>query len=309
MCTAIYDGKNYLFGRTLDLEYSYNESVIATPKNFLMKLRCEKSFYTQYRILGMGIERQGFPLYYDAMNEKGLAMAGLNFPKNAVYFEEKKEKLNLAPFELIPYVLGKCQTVDEALFFLEKLNICHISFSKDLSVTPMHWMIADKQRSLVIESVKNGLNLYENDVGVLTNEPPFWYHRTRLEDFKNLSVTEKGTAYTRGLASYGLPGDYSSVSRFVRASFFLKNSTVKGSAITQFYKIFDTVCVPRGAIVLENGEEVITQYTSCMDLVNGIYYYKTYENSRLCGVRFPKEKEDRLIIYPLSMQQDIQFFE
>ncbi len=309
MCTAIYDSKNHLFGRTLDLEYSYNESVIATPKKFLVKLRCEESFYAQYRILGMGIEKQGFPLYYDAMNEKGLAMAGLNFPKSAVYFEEKSGKVNLAPFELIPYILGKCQTIDEAIFFLKKLNVCHISFSNDLSVTPMHWIIADKQRSLVIESVKNGLNLYENDIGVLTNEPPFWYHRTRLEDFKNLSVKEKGTAYTRGLASYGLPGDYSSVSRFVRAAFFLKNSIVKANAITQFYKIFDTVCVPRGAVILENGEDVVTQYTSCMDLVNGIYYYKTYQNSRLCGVRFSKEKEDRLVIYPLSKQQDIQFFE
>jgi len=309
MCTAIYDKNNQLFGRTLDLEYSYNEVVIITPQKFMVSLRCEKPFFTQHAIIGMGIEREGFPLYYDAINESGLAMAGLNFPRSAHYFEEKQEKLNLAPFELIPYILGKCKSVDESILLLKKLNVCNISFSKDYPVTSLHWILADKNRCIVIESVKEGLTIYENNIGVMTNEPPFWYHQTRLEDFSGLSVNENGKLYTRGLASYGLPGDFSSVSRFVRASFLLKNTLVKGNAITLFYKLLDNVSVPCGAIVLQNGKTVITQYSSCMDMANGVYYYKTYGNSRICAVRLSKEKADSLISYPLEKKQDILFFE
>ncbi len=309
MCTAVYDNKNQLFGRTLDLEYSYNEAVIITPQKFMVSLRREKPFSTQYAIIGMGIQREKFPLYYDAVNAAGLAMAGLNFPRSAQYFEEKQGKLNLAPFELLPYILGQCKNVDEAMPFLKKLNVCNISFSKDYPVTPLHWILADKIRCIVIESVREGLTIYENNIGVMTNEPPFWYHQTRLEDFSRLSVNENGKAYTRGLASYGLPGDFSSVSRFVRASFLLKNSLVKGNAITSFYKTLDNVSVPCGAIVLQNGKTVITQYSSCMDMANGVYYYKTYGNSRICGVRLSKEKADSLISYPLAERQDISFFE
>ncbi len=309
MCTAVYDNKNLLFGRTLDLEYSYNEAVVITPQNFMVSLRREKPFVTKYAVIGMGIERQSFPLYYDAVNETGLAMAALNFPKSARYFEEKQGELNLAPFELLPYILGQCKNIDEAMPLLRKLNICNISFSKDYPVTSLHWILADKTRCIVIESVKEGLTIYENNIGVMTNEPPFSYHQTRLEDFSRLSVNENSKAYTRGLASYGLPGDFSSVSRFVRASFLLKNSLVKGNAVTSFYKTLDNVSVPCGAIVLQNGKTVITQYSSCMDMANGVYYYKTYGNSRICGVRLSKEKADSLISYPLVTEQDILFFE
>ncbi len=309
MCTAVYDNKHHLFGRTLDLEYSYNEAVIITPYKFRVSLRCENAFFTKHAIIGMGIERDGFPLYYDAVNEAGLAMAGLNFPKSARYFKEKQGMLNLAPFELLPYILGQCKNVDEAMPFLKKLNICNLSFSKDYPVTPLHWILADKSRCIVIESVDDGLKIYDNTMGVMTNEPSFWYHKTRLEDFSKLSVTEKGEKYTRGLSSYGLPGDFSSVSRFVRASFLLKNSLVKGNAITQFYKILDNVSVPCGAIILKDGQTVITQYSSCIDIANGVYYYKTYCNSRICGVKLSKEKADSLVNYPLATQQDILFCE
>lgn len=307
MCTAIYDNKNQLFGRTLDLEYSYNEAVIVTPKKFRISLRCENTVFTNYTIIGMGIDREGFPLYYDAINEAGLAMAGLNFPKSAQYFKEKQEMLNLAPFELIPYILGLCKNVDEAMPVLEKLKLCNISFSNDYPVTPLHWMLADKSRCIVIESVNEGLTIYENTIGVMTNEPSFEYHKTRLEDFSILSTNEKENSYSRGLSLYGLPGDFSSVSRFVRASILLKNSVVKGNAITQFYKILDNVSVPCGTILLKNGQTVITQYASCMDMVNGIYYYKTYANSRICGVQLSKEEADSLVSYPLDTKQDILF--
>lgn len=280
MCTAIFDKNNRLFGRTLDLEHSYGEAVTATPRGFTFSPRIEKPFACRFSIIGMATVRDGYPLYYDGVNEKGLAMAGLNFPKSACYHEKKDGALNLAPFEIIPYILGQCQDIGEAMEHLERLNVCDISFSAELPSTPLHWIAADKSRCIVIESVKNGLEIYENKPCVMTNEPPFPYHLSRLEDFAGLSATERG-GYSRGLSAYGLPGDFSSFSRFVRAAFLLKNSVTEGDAENQFFKILDNVSIPRGAVRLENGENVITQYSSCMDMEKGIYYYKTYSDSQI----------------------------
>ncbi|MBR5538573.1 MAG: linear amide C-N hydrolase, partial [Clostridia bacterium] len=194
---------------------------------------------------------------------------------------EKKDSLNLAPFEIIPYVLGRCADVEEAQKSLEKLNVCDISFSGEFAATPLHWIVADKNRSIVVESVRGGLEIYENNIGIMTNEPPFPYHLARLQDFSGLCATDRGGTYSRGLSAYGLPGDFSSSSRFVRAAFLLENSVTEGSAVNQFFKILNSVSVPRGAVRLENGENVITQYESCMDMENGVYYYKTYSDPQI----------------------------
>ena len=305
MCTAIFDKENRLFGRTLDLEYSYNEAVTVTPRGFYFPLRAQKPFVCRYAIIGISTVENGYPLYYDAVNEKGLAMAGLNFPKSAHYFEAKRGALNLAPFEIIPYILGQCETLDEAMKHFEKMNVCNVSFSEKFTSSPLHWLIADKTRCAVIESVQDGLKIYPNGTGVMTNEPPFPYHVTRLEDFAGLSAKEKGGGGPRGMAAYGLPGDFSSSSRFVRAAFLLKNSVTEGSAASQFFKILDNVSVPRGAIVLDDGKTVITHYAACMDMEKGVYYYKTYSNSRICAVRLHEKEADSLISYPLKKDEDI----
>lgn len=309
MCTAVFDKNNCLFGRTLDLEYSYNETVTVTPRGYYFVPRAKAPFKTNYAIIGMATVEDGYPLYYDAVNEKGLAMAGLNFPKSACYFEAKNGALNLAPFEIIPYILGQCESLNDAMQYLERLNVRDISFSEKFPSTPLHWIAADKNRAAVIESVESGLKIYENKPCVMTNEPPFPYHMTRLEDFAGLHATGREGAYSRGLSAYGLPGDFSSVSRFVRASFLLKNSATEGSAPSQFFKILDNVSVPRGAVRLENGKNVITHYASCMDMDSGIYYYKTYSNSRICGVRLSQKEADSIICYPLEKEEDILFAE
>ena len=110
-----------------------------------------------------------YPLYYEAVNEQGLGMAGLNFFGNAVYNEEKKDKDNICQFELIPWILGKCASVTEAKILLENINITKETFSSNYPVSPLHWLIADSKECLVIESVKEGLKIYDNPVGVMTN--------------------------------------------------------------------------------------------------------------------------------------------
>ena len=181
MCTAItYKTKDAYFGRTLDIECSYGEEVIVTPRNFGLSFRHAKGQGSHYAIIGMGTVRDGYPLYYDAANEYGLGMAGLNFSTNACYFPLREAKENLSPFEFIPWILGQCKSVKEARECLSLLNLCDTPFSEDLPLSPLHWMIADRDEAIVVESVKESLQIYENPVGVLTNNPPFSYHVTHL---------------------------------------------------------------------------------------------------------------------------------
>lgn len=289
MCTALVHGP--FFGRTLDLEYSYQEQVVVVPRRFPLSFRMENSLPGHHAIIGMAHLEQDCPLFYDGMNEKGLAMAALNFPLSSVYHEARRTRSNLAPFELIPWVLGQCSTVAQARQLLEQVNVVRVDFSSDLPSTPLHWLIADREQAITVEPMADGLHIYENPVGVLTNEPPFPFQLSRLNDFRGLSAAPAAnrfssvplTEYSRGMGALGLPGDWSSQSRFVRCAFAAHNSS-RPADVTQFFHIMSTVEVPRGSVRLEAGKEVISVYTSCCDLSKEVYLYTTYENRQICAV-------------------------
>lgn len=319
MCTAItYKTKDAYFGRTLDIECSYGEEVIVTPRNFGFSFRHAKGQGSHYAIIGMGTVRDGYPLYYDAANEYGLGMAGLNFPTNACYFPLQEAKENVTPFEFIPWILGQCKSVKEARKSLSLLNLCDTPFSEDLPLSPLHWMIADREEAIVVESVKEGLQIYENPVGVLTNNPPFSYHVTHLCDYMALSKEPPAARfgknfllpYSRGMGAMGLPGDFSSASRFVRAAFVRENSVSDAdemASVSQFFHILGAVEHIRGCVLLEGGKYEITAYTSCINLDRGIYYYTTYQNRAISAVDLCKCNLDsgELCRFPLQTKQKI----
>ena len=301
MCTAIFDKSHGLFGRTLDLEYSYGEEVTIAPRGFKVDLAEEGQLVTKHAIIGVATVKNGYPLYYDAQNETGLAMAALNFPKSARYLGKKEGMINLAPFELILYILGTCENISEALNILKRVNIRDVSFSSEYPASPLHWMIADSHCSFVAEPMNDGLKIYENPARVMTNEPPLPYHLTRLSDYAYLSPYEEGDRYSRGLSAFGLPGDFSSPSRFVRAAFLLESSVCENDATEQFFKILENVSIPRGAVRTLDNKYVITRYSSCMDLCSGSYTYKTYGGKNAVTVTLrEKENADSLLSYPLE---------
>lgn len=155
MCTAItYHTADHYFGRNLD--FSYNETVTVTPRNYVFPMRKVDDLSTHYAIIGMSTVAGNYPLYYDAINEKGLAMASLNFEGNAYYFDDQEGKKNITSFELIPYILGTCQDLAEAKKELSEISISNEAFSKDFPLSTLHWMIADKTGAIVIESIKEG---------------------------------------------------------------------------------------------------------------------------------------------------------
>ena len=302
MCTAVtYCTKDHYFGRTLDYEVSYGESVVITPRNFPFVFRHTAPMEHNYAIIGMATVAGDYPLYYEATNEKGLSMAGLNFPGNADYKPLAAGKENVATFELIPWLLGQCATVAEAKVHLAEINLANTPFSEMFPVSPLHWILADRNEAITIESVKSGLQIYENPVGILTNNPPFDYQMTNLSNYLHLSTEqpenhfapELGLApYSRGMGMLGMPGDLSSASRFVRVAFTKLHSIsgdTESESISQFFHILGAVSQQRGCVHMGDGKYEITIYTSCCNTDRGIYYYTTYENSQITGVDMHRE--------------------
>ena len=321
MCTATtYKTKDFYFGRTLDYEFSYTEEVTVTPRNFPIVLRSGEKMTRHYAMIGIAFV-QDIPLYYDAVNEKGLGMAGLNFVGNAFYNDPVPEKRNVTQFEFIPYILGNCATVDEAVNLLQKINLTNLSYSKTLPLAQLHWIIADKHRAITVEYVKEGMKIYDNPAGVLTNNPPFDEQMHHLNNYMSLSPREPKNlfsnklplkAYSRGMGALGLPGDLSSQSRFVRAAFTKLNSVSGDSeeeSVNQFFHILGAVELQRGCCLTDEEKYDITIYSSCCNADKGIYYYTTYENHSITAVdMFAQNLEaSTLYRYPLIRQEKITY--
>ncbi len=284
MCTAAtYRSQDFYFGRTFDYEFNYGEEVVVTPRNYPFQLRHQNALTEHYAMIGIAHMVGDYPLYYDAVNEKGLGMAGLNFAGNAVYRKPKEGRDNIAQFEFIP------------------------------------WILADRDEAITIEAVGEGLNIYDNPVGVLTNNPPFDKQLFRLNDYSYLSPDQPVNRfseqlplqpYSRGMGAMGLPGDLSSASRFVRVAFTKMNSvsgTLESESVSQFFHILGSVAQTRGCCRLENGKYEITIYTSCCNADRGIYYYTTYENHQITAVDMYRENLDGEIPvhYPLVQGEHI----
>ncbi len=319
MCTAVtYKTKSFYFGRTLDFEFLYPCEVVLTPRRFPLVFRLAEKDTTHYAILGMAYEKVGYPLYFDAFNEEGLCMAGLNFVGNAVYSKAKEGKVNIASFEFIPYILGKCKSVEEAKDLLRDINITDTAFEEEMPPSKLHWIIADEVSAITIEAVKEGLKVYDNPVGVLTNNPTFEWHLKNLEKYKDLSPLHTGllqedgaeSHYSRGTGAVGLPGDYTSQSRFIRAAFVRKHShsgDSEAESVNQFFHILSSVSVPEGCCAVENGDFDKTLYSSCMSAAEQAYYYKSYESHSIRKVSMKSENTDseKLIKFPFETKEHI----
>ena len=314
MCTSIcYRSNASYFGRNLDLDRGYGECVVITPRNFEIKMRCEKPIKSHYAMIGMATVVENFPLYYEATNEKGLSMAGLNFPENAVYCQFAEGKDNVTPFELIPWILAQSACVDEAKTQLGKINLVNIDFNEQLPLSPLHWMISDNKCSIVAEPLKDGLRIYDNPFEVLTNNPPFEYHCTNVSNYMGLSAGQAISQfaeripmknYSLGMGAMGLPGDYSSASRFIRA-LFVKENSMSGnnekSNVNQFFHILNSVAMPKGCVLGADDFEY-TRYSSCCNMDMGIYYYTTYDEIEIKAINMNDVELNQSCLYAYGVK-------
>ena len=323
MCTASnYITDNHYFGRNFDYEISYNERVTVTPRNYEFKFRKIDDIKSHYAIIGIAAGIDEYPLYYDACNEKGLAIAGLNFAGNAVYREFEEGMVNITPFELIPYLLGCAASVAEARELLDKINLVNINFADELPLSPLHWMISDEMEAIVVEPLKDGLKIYDNPVGVLTNNPPFDKQLFYLNNYRSLSNKNPENTfggdieldeYSRGMGAIGLPGDLSSASRFAKVAFTRANSysdSDEAGSVSQFFHILGSVEQQNGCTFIADPDLYeYTIYTSCYNTNKAKLYYKTYNNSQICAVDLYNEDldSDELINYLLINEEQFNF--
>ncbi|MEE0970564.1 MAG: choloylglycine hydrolase [Clostridia bacterium] len=318
MCTSILmKSKKALFGRNMDIHFPLKGSVIITPRNYTFKFRCTDEIGNHYAMIGMGLIRGDYPLYFEAANEKGLAMAGLNFPDNAFYDENRNsDKVNITPFEIIPYVLSKAKDLAEARQIVENIHLIGINFAPEMPLSPLHFHVATNEGSFVFETTRDGARIYDNPVNVMTNNPTFDYHLANLGNYLNLTPLEPVNSFenlgvqpqSTGLGSLGLPGDFSSASRFVRAAYLLNNSPDRGDEnIGQLFHILSSVRKVRGSVITRDMCEYITDYSAVIDLCEGIYYYTTTENSRMSAVSMKNEDLDGkdLISYNAIREQSV----
>jgi len=319
MCTAIsFQTKDHYFGRTLDVDHMYHEAVVIMPRNYELRFRNGNVLSSHYAMIGMATVSDEYPLYYDATNEYGLSMAGLNFPGNAVYLPVRQNADNISPFELIAWILCQCRSVQHAQQLLRTINIAEIPFSDAYALTPLHWIISDRTGSIVVEPRADGLHVFDNPIGILTNSPPFDFHIYNLSNYLNLTADEPENRFSNkvqlnpashGMGAFGLPGDLSSASRFVKAAFVKLNSvcgSTENESVSQFFHVLNSVAQQRGCVCTKSGY-VITVYTSCCNADTGVYYYTTYENSQITAVNMHSVdlQNTQLYVYALVKEQQI----
>ena len=203
---------------------------------------------------------------------------------------------------------------------LQFINLTNTQFNDMFPCANLHWIIADKESCITVESMSDGLHIYDNPVGVLTNNPPFNIQMFNLNNYMGLSARQPESnfsdrlefnRYSRGMGALGLPGDLSSQSRFVRVAFTKMNS-VSGddekSSVSQFFHILGSVDQQRGCCQLDDDKYEITIYTCCCNTTKGIYYYTSYDNHQICAVDMHKENldDDKLVRYPLITDGEIR---
>lgn len=322
MCTGltITTPAGFFFGRNMDIDRPFGERVIIVPRRYACGFLHEPRREAGYALIGMGSVVDNLPLYAEAANEKGLCAAGLNFPGFAQYAKAPLDgHFNVSAPELITWLLTHYASVAEARADLARLNLLGEPVRPGLPVPPLHWLLADRHESLVIESTADGLRVQSNPVGVLTNSPTFDWHLTNLRQYMGLRAEQPAPAnwgdlalrpLGEGVGGVGLPGDASPPSRFVRAA-FLRNSAAFGEseaeAISQFFHVLDAVAMVRGNVALPNGNLDLTTYASCIAVDRGAYFYKTAGNSQLNVVNLHEEELDgtELIVHELRGEQSV----
>ncbi len=340
MCTALtLKAKDkHLFGRNMDIETSFGQSVVITPRDYQWDFKFVPAQKMQYATIGMGfnlpLNGKTYPLYAECANEKGLAMAGLNFPHTAHYEKptNNKNTLQLAPYEITPYILCNFTSVKEVREWFKNndISIVNEPITPQLPVAPLHFIVADKYDDcIVIEPTAEGIKIYDNQLGIMSNNPTFDWHLQNLAFYQNLGVSQKEESnwngleiapFGEGFASVGLPGDWTPPARFIRTA-FLKvcsdrciDSYEKG--ISQFFHILDNVAMVEGSIRIPNQFKKdgpllneLTLYSSAIDLEDGIYYYKTYYNNQINAIDMHCEQLDGStpISYPFANKQAILY--
>lgn len=294
MCSGIRFSDNnghMYFGRNLDWSTGYGEKVVITPRNYKYNSAFLGELPMKSAVIGMAIIEENVPLYFDCANEAGLAIAGLNFPGYAEYEKTAVDgKTNVSAYEFPLWVAMNFSTVDEAEAALKNVAIVDKPINDKFPSSLLHWIIGDKDRSIIVEYTKDGMEIFHNDVDVLTNQPGYNWHHENLRNYLNLDSPEPAKVTWRdatfvpfgsGSLMRGIPGDYYSPSRFVRLAYLNTHYPVKDTEEENVSRLFHSlagVSMIDGAAAMGDGNFEKTIYTGGFSSATNTYYYNTYDD-------------------------------
>ena len=190
---------------------------------------------------------------------------------------------------------------------LENINLVNIPFSEQLPLSPLHWIISDRKKSIVVEAMRDGVHIHENPVGVLANNPPFDMQLQNLALYQNLIPYETKNSLSvvcdfkgmgKGYGSVGLPGDFSSPSRFVKTAYLVSLSSSldeKDITLPHLFSLLRSVAVPKGSVVTEEGIHH-TLYTCGIDVGKKTYSVSYYDSLLIKTVCMRDEALDSSVL-------------
>lgn len=303
-------GENF-FGRTMDFSYDIEPSFYIFPKNQAWKNQINNNTMTnKYGILAIGQEADGMLGIFDGVNDNGFAAAALYFPGFAKYNESDEGKIPIASIDLLLYLLGNCGSVNEIENILSEISIMGISDPITQTVAPLHWIATDKSgKCAVIEQTANGLQIFDNHIGVLANSPNFQWQITNLRNYTEINEIQKNEAYWgnqilkpfgQGGGSSLLPGGYTSPARFVRTAFIKTHTTLpenESHFITTCFNIMNSVTVTKGIVLTDRSTYDYTKYTAFVNVSTGEYYFKTYYGNEIIRVNINDYNEYDYPVY------------
>ena len=297
---------DHVHARTIEWgHFDLNSKLIVSPRGhrYTSALPMDKSGISwtgKYGFVGISVSQDNF--IGEGMNEAGLN-AGLFYFKgygSLAPFDPEDVATSIIDMDLVRWMLSQFSTVDEVKGAFPSLKVAPVFIDADGNPSPTaHWRVTDKAGgSIVIEIVDGGkVHIYENHVGVITNPPDFPWQVTNLNNYVNVrpgTVAPRAvddlqlTSFGTGTAAWGLPGDFSPSSRFVRAAFFRSTAPPLDTpldAVSQAFHILDNFDIPIGVEFGDDERQHIpdipsaTQWTAVSDLASGMFYYKTMRDS------------------------------
>lgn len=325
MCTSITfktDDHVNMLARTMDFALLLAPVMTVIPRNFSWQSIYERvSPEPQFAFAGLSRSFDGENyVFADGINEAGLACAVLYFPGYASYTNSVAEgKDNLAPHEVVQWILTSFNNLDAVKTAVMNVNLVETPLPFLGTTPPLHWIVTDESgASIVIEPLEDGIKVYDNPIGVMTNSPDFNWHLTNIRNYIGIrpkqldDITVNGVTFKpfgQAAGTFGLPGDFTPPARFIRTVFnrnAMRKITGEEEAIKAVYHILANVDIPRGSVITAQDSYDFTQHTSCMVCQSRTYYFKTYDNNQLNKLELMKENLDgsEPLTWPVPKEQN-----
>jgi choloylglycine hydrolase len=326
--TLVAEDGAVVFGRTQEWgTFDLRSRVVIIPRGYAIQTEMPDgkkglAWTTKYGAVGLDVLERN--LLIDGMNEKGLSVNlfyNEGFTEYAEY-DPKKASQSVPILALAPYLLTTFEAVDEVRKALADLPVVGVHEEAIGGTPPLHMMVTDQSSKAIVVEFTNGITtIHDAPLGVITNGPNYDWHINNLLNYANVDVPLphrkfedlRSMKFGAGARLYGLPGDLTSPSRFLRAAAYASTARKTADGKETMYEIFrilDNFNLTVGTAAAEGGSELnqegmrsSTIWTTAYDTKNLVLQYHTMHNRRVRQVDYQKIDFDAKEIVRLPLDQ------